>query len=344
MGRTPLAVCALWRVAPSQDMQATQTTPDPLGSRLCGRHQVTPCYSRTRKVSNQSANVSPRKGLVARTLMPLRSTATLTWHLGAITPLLQPKIRRRTCPSSRHVVAVTAARRPDRPCPYTPYSVAGDLEASFGAAFVSWRWSRGWDWCCRHRRRLRCHCRLQVSNSSIPPTPQRILVDAPEDSCRRRQNSLSAVDRHSAPESCSRSSRSQRPQPQLPSSSGAKAIPLPRLVRRVTARRSWHIMEQHVLRCRPWPRTSIDSNRRHAPWRMCDTGTANSRGIAIRAILCPSLALGGRGQCSVLNRAIARHNLLSEELPCRGLSPAPSPAPQATRSSSQSQSVLRTRR
>jgi hypothetical protein len=159
-------------------MQATQTTPDPLGSRLCGRHQVTPCYSRTRKVSNQSTNVSPRKGLVARTLMPLRSTATLTWHLGAITPLLQPKIRRRTCPSSRHVVAVTAARRPDRPCPYTPYSVAGDLEASFGAAFVSWRWSRGWDWCCRHRRRLRCRCRLQVSDSSILPTPQRILVDA----------------------------------------------------------------------------------------------------------------------------------------------------------------------
>jgi hypothetical protein len=159
-------------------MQATQTTPDPLGSRLCGRHQVAPCYSRTRKVSNQSANVSPRKGLVARTLMPLRSTATLTWHLGAITPLLQPKIRRRTCPSSRHVVAVTAARRPDRPCPYTPYSVAGVLEASFGAAFVSWRWSRGWDWCCRHRRRLRCRVVCSVSNNSIPPTPQRILVDA----------------------------------------------------------------------------------------------------------------------------------------------------------------------
>jgi hypothetical protein len=185
-----------------------------------------------------------------------------------------------------------------------------------------------------------------VSNNSIPPTPQRILADAPEDSCRRRQNFLSAVDRHSAPESCSRSSRSQRPQPQLPSSSGAKAIPLPlpRLVCRVTARRSWHIMEHHVLRCRPWPRTSIDSNQCHAPWRMCDTGTANSRRIAIRAILCPSLALGGRGQCPMLNRAIARHNLLSEELPCRGLSPAPSPAPQATRSSSQSQSVLRTRR
>jgi hypothetical protein len=215
MGRTPLAVSALWRVVPSQDMQAT---PDPLGSRLCGQQQVALCYSRTRKVSNQSGNVSARKRLVARTLMALRSTATLTWHLGATTPLLRPKIRR------RHVVAVTAARRPDLPCPYTPYSVAGVLEGSFAACFVSWRWSRGWDWCCRHRRRLRCRrwrCRRRLQCQIIPSRRP------PEDSCRRRHNSLSAADRHSAPETCSRSSRSQRPQPQLPSSSGAKATPSP---------------------------------------------------------------------------------------------------------------------
>jgi hypothetical protein len=237
MGRTPLAVCALWRVAPSQDMQ---TTPDPLGSRLCGRHQVTSCYSRTRKASNQSANVSPRKGLVARTLMPLRSTPTLTWHLGATVRCCGPRY-------DVHPAVMSWRSRPldgQTGFAHTPHTVwrgfwkrrsvrplyPGDgVGVGIGAVVIAV---------------VVVVVLSAVSNNSSCRRPRGLFADAPEDSCRRRQNFLSAVDRHSAPESCSRSSRSSRSR-----SCRARAAQkqFPRLVRRVTARRSWHIMEQHVL-------------------------------------------------------------------------------------------------